>query len=203
MPLFLIFIIFNNHSHSTIIHSFILHHSPRPVFLLSEEAMRIQEDRPRELALIAIYLACLVAQLNSYGRSWKWVTILPILVGIQLETVRGCASLKKYNFHGKDVDVILNSKEENSRDFCLDFVQEFGLWKKCTLWPLTCLALPSGSCISRRPRSWQHLAARLPTYIKKNYQMSKFLQSKRDFAMFSWCHHKQRRTGKMLINKFN
>jgi hypothetical protein len=33
MPLFLIFIIFfNNHSHSTIIHSFIPHHSPRPVF---------------------------------------------------------------------------------------------------------------------------------------------------------------------------
>jgi hypothetical protein len=29
MPLFLIFIIFNNHSHSTIIHSFIHHHSPR------------------------------------------------------------------------------------------------------------------------------------------------------------------------------
>ncbi len=33
MPLFLIFIIFNNHLHSKIIHSFILHHSPRPVFL--------------------------------------------------------------------------------------------------------------------------------------------------------------------------
>jgi hypothetical protein len=33
MPLFLIFIIFNYHLHSTIIHSFILHHSPRPVFL--------------------------------------------------------------------------------------------------------------------------------------------------------------------------
>jgi hypothetical protein len=31
--LFDIFIIFNNHSHSTVIHSFILHHSPRPVFL--------------------------------------------------------------------------------------------------------------------------------------------------------------------------
>ncbi len=33
MPLFLIFIIFNNHLHSTIITSFILHHSPRPVFI--------------------------------------------------------------------------------------------------------------------------------------------------------------------------
>jgi hypothetical protein len=37
---------------------------------------------PRELLLIAISLACLVAQLNSYSGSWKWVTILPILVGI-------------------------------------------------------------------------------------------------------------------------
>ncbi len=37
---------------------------------------------PREPALIAISLTCLVAQLNSYGGSWKWVTILPILVEI-------------------------------------------------------------------------------------------------------------------------
>jgi hypothetical protein len=35
---------------------------------------------PRELTLIAIFLACLVAQWNSYGGSWKWVTILPIVV---------------------------------------------------------------------------------------------------------------------------
>ncbi len=32
------------------------------------------------LALIAISLACLVAHWNSCGGSWKWVTILPILV---------------------------------------------------------------------------------------------------------------------------
>ncbi len=37
---------------------------------------------PRELALIAISLACLVAQWYSYGGSWKWVTILSILVGM-------------------------------------------------------------------------------------------------------------------------
>jgi hypothetical protein len=37
-------------------------------------------------------------------------------------------SLKlKYKSHGKAVDVTLNRKEENSRDFCLDFVIEFGL----------------------------------------------------------------------------
>jgi hypothetical protein len=35
---------------------------------------------PRELTLISKSLACLVAQWNSYGGSWKWVTILPILV---------------------------------------------------------------------------------------------------------------------------
>ncbi len=37
---------------------------------------------PRELTLIAISLTCLVAQWYSYGGSWKWVTILSILVGM-------------------------------------------------------------------------------------------------------------------------
>jgi hypothetical protein len=35
-------------------------------------------------------------------------------------------SFKKYIFQGKAVEVTVNSKEENSEDFCLDFVQEFG-----------------------------------------------------------------------------
>jgi hypothetical protein len=35
-------------------------------------------------------------------------------------------SLKKYKAQGKAVEVTVNSKEENSEDFCLDFVQEFG-----------------------------------------------------------------------------
>ncbi len=35
MPLFMIFIIFSNHSQSTIIHSFIVRNSPRPAFLYS------------------------------------------------------------------------------------------------------------------------------------------------------------------------
>jgi hypothetical protein len=37
-------------------------------------------------------------------------------------------SLKKYKSQGKTVEVTVNSKEENSKDFCLDFVREFGLW---------------------------------------------------------------------------
>jgi hypothetical protein len=37
---------------------------------------------PRELALIAIFLACLLVQWYSYGGSWTWVTLLPILNGI-------------------------------------------------------------------------------------------------------------------------
>jgi len=45
-----------------------------------------------------------------------------------LEIARGCVSLKKYKFQGKAVEVTVNSREENSEDFCLDFVQEFGLW---------------------------------------------------------------------------
>jgi hypothetical protein len=36
-------------------------------------------------------------------------------------------SFKKYKSQGKAVQVTVNSKEENSLDFCLDFVQEFGL----------------------------------------------------------------------------
>jgi hypothetical protein len=36
-------------------------------------------------------------------------------------------SLKKYKPEGKAVEVTPNNREENSKDFCLDFVQEFGL----------------------------------------------------------------------------
>ncbi len=36
-------------------------------------------------------------------------------------------SLKKQKSQGKAVEVTVNSKEENSSDFCLVFVQEFGL----------------------------------------------------------------------------
>ncbi len=42
------------------------------------------------------------------------------------DTVRGCVSLKKYKYQGKAIELTVNSKEENSQDFCLDFVQEFG-----------------------------------------------------------------------------
>jgi hypothetical protein len=38
---------------------------------------------------------------------------------------KGCVSLKKYKSEDKVVELTVNSKEEN---FCLDFVQEFGLW---------------------------------------------------------------------------
>ncbi len=44
-----------------------------------------------------------------------------------LETVRGCVSLTKWKSQGKAVEETVNSKEENSEDFCLDVVQEFGL----------------------------------------------------------------------------
>jgi len=45
-----------------------------------------------------------------------------------LETVRGCVSFKKCKSQGKAVEVTVNSREENSYVFCLDFVQEFGLF---------------------------------------------------------------------------
>ncbi len=47
-----------------------------------------------------------------------------------VETVRGCESLKKQKSQGKVEDLTVNSKEENSQDFCLGFVQEFSL---CTV----------------------------------------------------------------------
>ncbi len=47
-----------------------------------------------------------------------------------VETVRGCMSLKKQKSQGKAVEVTSNSKEENSQDFCLNFVQEFVLRSK-------------------------------------------------------------------------
>ncbi len=49
---------------------------------------------------------------------------------LMLETIRGCVSLQKYKSQGKDVEVTVISNEENSKDFCLDFVQESSLW-----WP--------------------------------------------------------------------
>jgi len=54
-----------------------------------------------------------------------------------------CMSLKKHKSQGKAVEVSVNSKEANSEDFCLDFIQESGLrafqtyscMQKCTLPP--------------------------------------------------------------------
>ncbi len=44
-----------------------------------------------------------------------------------LSPVIGCVSLKIWKSQDKAVEVTVNSKEENSEDFCLDFIQEFGL----------------------------------------------------------------------------
>ncbi len=52
---------------------------------------------------------------------------------LEVETVRGVVSLKKYKSLGKVVRVTVNSMEEISYDFCLDFVQEFGLWSRLLL----------------------------------------------------------------------
>ncbi len=55
---------------------------------------------PRELALIASSLGCLVAQWNSYGGNWKWVTILiPILVGIVQLFFAICFFIPSYVYH--------------------------------------------------------------------------------------------------------
>ncbi len=43
--------------------------------------------------------------------------------------VTGCMTLKQQKSQGKAVQVAVNNKAENSKDFCLDFVEEFGLRK--------------------------------------------------------------------------
>jgi hypothetical protein len=45
-----------------------------------------------------------------------------VYINSTVETVRGCVSLRKYKSQGKAVEVTVNTKEENSIDFCLDFV---------------------------------------------------------------------------------
>ncbi len=47
---------------------------------------------------------------------------------------RNCKRLREFeereiSSKAVEVTVTVNNKEENSHDFCLDFVQEFGLWK--------------------------------------------------------------------------
>jgi hypothetical protein len=45
---------------------------------------------------------------------------------------RICKRLREFEeikSEGKAVEVTVNSMEENSEEFCLDFVQEFCLWK--------------------------------------------------------------------------
>jgi hypothetical protein len=51
--------------------------------------------------------------------------------------IRGCVSLKKEKFQGKNVEMTVNSKEENSLDFRLDFVQEFSVRCPFQVSPLT------------------------------------------------------------------
>jgi hypothetical protein len=66
--------------------------------------------------------------LNNREGVWFSISFFSFLLHTVTETVkavRGCVSLKKYKYHGKALEVTVNSKEENSSDFCLDFVQEF------------------------------------------------------------------------------
>jgi hypothetical protein len=46
--------------------------------------------------------------------------------------------LKKYKFQGKAVEVTVNSKEENSSDYCLGFVQDSALGQVTQKWHTKC-----------------------------------------------------------------
>jgi len=69
---------------------------------------------------------------------WKGGMVFYNLPSLLLnKNCKSCVSLKKCKSQGKAkaVEVTLNNKEENFQDFCLYFVQEFGLWCCC----LTCV----------------------------------------------------------------
>jgi hypothetical protein len=59
--------------------------------------------------------------------------IPPPAVAVEI-TRQSCRNLKSKKTEGGEynlfVEVSVNSKEENSWDFCLDFLQEFHLWTK-------------------------------------------------------------------------
>jgi hypothetical protein len=87
MPLFLIFIIFNNHSHSTIIHSFILHHSPRPVFLYPHRFFAQQEKNlhglpSRELNSVLSYSKPTHYQLSNAAPSGTAILVSAEVSGL-------------------------------------------------------------------------------------------------------------------------
>jgi hypothetical protein len=72
--------------------------------------------------------------------------------------------LKKYKSPGKAVAVTVSSKEENSSDFCLDFVQEFDL------------------SISRRPKVVQEMLR--PASI--GFLYIRFLQKKHTVSLLGY-----------------
>ncbi len=86
---------FNNHSHGTIIHSFILHHSPRPVFLYPHRFFAQQEknlhgvpSRESNLGQPRNYqLSHAATIMHGHGRvaSWTWFQ----KVDVTIRTNRG------------------------------------------------------------------------------------------------------------------
>ncbi len=58
-------------------------------------------------------------------------------------------SLKKQKSQGKAVEVTVNSKEENSYDFCIDFIQEFSLSSK-TIRKIALLKLKEKEMLTTR-----------------------------------------------------
>jgi hypothetical protein len=54
-------------------------------------------------------------------RKWGMVYNQVFLLST-VETVRSCVTLKTIKSQGKAVEMNVNSREENSLDFCLDFV---------------------------------------------------------------------------------
>ncbi len=89
--------------------------------------------------------------------------------------VRGCVSLKKQkSFSRQSCTVYGNSKEENSRGFCLDFVQEFGLCgpSGCNVNVSLTDASPNGFSWILRPLYTYYIIPWMKRHLDNMYQVS-------------------------------
>ncbi len=90
MPLFLIFIIFNIHSYNKIILSFILHQSPRPIFLYPHR-FYAQQEKPPLGAEPILELRPALQQAANYQLSYAapyWTTPHPTELRLTLTELR-------------------------------------------------------------------------------------------------------------------
>ncbi len=129
----------------------------------AEFSSRIHE-RTILLRFLGIILRVSVWILEPQGKGCGFLSGFPpfsftMYSNWTVETVRGCVSLKKYKSQGKAVELTLNSNEENFEDFCLDFVQEFGLCMEVEEYLLALLRFEEN-------KAWDSKPAKIRSHVK-------------------------------------